>query len=456
MRTQEKRLAAFAAGVVAAACCGQVALARPAFASSSTPAHTVRHATAVESTVYNFLGPTADGGGGDSALVEDAAGNIYGTTYFGGAFSCGSGFPDCGTVFKLAPAPSGGYTESVIWNFQPGQGVAPVSVILDASGNLYGVTQNTNEVDNTPGGTVFKLSPGPSGYTFTLLHAFTGGSDGAYPASTLGLDKGGDIYGTTELGGSGNCVVFGYPSGCGTAFELKPSGSTYIYQQTHAYQGGTDGAFPTGPVLVQPGGIILATTAGTFGSTGSDSGGTISALYHSGQGFFNITLYVFGSQPHGLGMPMGGVIEDSHLNLFGTAIAGGSGPGQHAGGVFELSMVHNRYTKQRVLYSFNYNARRGAYPSTGVVADSAGNLYGATPIDHNSHYSGGTVFELSPTTGNKYVFTELNNFSNPLVGDDPVSVTLGSDGALYGTTFAGGPDNGDSHSGNGVVFKITL
>jgi hypothetical protein len=362
------------------------------------------------------------------------------------------GYPDCGTVFKLTPSPSGGYTESVIWNFQPGQGAAPVSVILDAAGNLYGLTQNTNEVDNTPGGTVFKLTPGPSGYTFTLLHAFTGGSDGAYPASTLGLDKGGDVYGTTELGGSGNCVVFGYPSGCGTAFELKPSGSTYIYQQTHVYQGGTDGAFPNGPVLIQPGGYILTTTAGTFGSTGTETAGTISELFHTSQGFFNITLYAFGSPHRGLGFPYGGVIEDSHLNLFGTAIDGGTGQG----GVFKLSLVKGAY-RQSVLYAFKANARRGAYPSSGVIEDSAGNLYGTTPIDHNEHFNGGTVFELSPIQGKKYAFTELNVFSNIATGDSPASgVTMGSDGALYGTTFAGGPDNGDSHSGNGVVYKITL
>src|ERR1700722_7193768 len=170
MRTQEKWLAAFVVGVVGAANCCQAARAHTAFVNG--PGLTARHSTAQESTVYNFAGPATDGGGGDSALVEDQAGNFYGTTYYGGAFSCGLGYPDCGTVFKLTPSPSGGYTESVIWNFQPGQGAAPVSVILDASGNLYGVTQNTNEVDNTPGGTVFKLTPGPSGYTFTLLHAF--------------------------------------------------------------------------------------------------------------------------------------------------------------------------------------------------------------------------------------------------------------------------------------------
>ena len=160
MRTLEKRLTAFAVGVLAAAYCGQAALARPAFVKS--PGQMARHATAQESTIYNFLGPPTDGAGGDSALVEDTAGDFYGTTSSRGAGSCGPG--GCGTVFKLTPLPSGGYAESVIWNFQPGQGVVPVSVILDASGNLYGVAQFTNSDDYSPaGGTVFKLSPGPSG-----------------------------------------------------------------------------------------------------------------------------------------------------------------------------------------------------------------------------------------------------------------------------------------------------
>ena len=284
MRTLEKRLTAFAVGVLAAAYCGQAALARPAFVKS--PGQMARHATAQESTIYNFLGPPTDGAGGDSALVEDTAGDFYGTTSSGGAGSCGPG--GCGTVFKLTPLPSGGYAESVIWNFQPGQGVVPVSVILDASGNLYGVAQFTNSDDYSPaGGTVFKLSPGPSGYTFTLLHAFTGGSDGAWPAGTLGLDKVGNIYGTTEFGGSSSCQNSPHPYGCGTAFELKVSGSTYIYQQIHAYQGGTDGAFPTGPVLVQPDDTVLATTSGSYlDNEGSGSAGTVSELYPSNEGGF--------------------------------------------------------------------------------------------------------------------------------------------------------------------------
>ena len=94
MGTLEKRLAAFGAGIVVAACCSQVAWARPALVGGRS-GQMARYATAQESTVYNFLGPSTDGGGGNSALVADAAGNFYGTTYFGGAFSCGLGFPSC-------------------------------------------------------------------------------------------------------------------------------------------------------------------------------------------------------------------------------------------------------------------------------------------------------------------------------------------------------------------------
>lgn len=450
LRTPDKRLTAFVAGIIAVAGGSQSAMARPAIGGG--PVHMARHATAQESTIYNFLGPSTDGGGGDSALVEDAAGNFYGTTFYGGAYSCGSGYPGCGTVFKLSPSPSGGYTESVIWNFQPGQGVQPISVIVDAAGNLYGVTQSTGT--GAPGGTVFKLSPGPSGYSYTQLHAFTGGSDGAFPAGGLGFDKSGDLYGTTEFGGTGNCQIFEYPTGCGTAFELKVSGSTYTYSQIHVYQGGTDGAFPTGPVLVQPGGIILVTTAGVIGGTGTDTAGTISQLVLLNGTFYNLTLYAFGYPHRGVVYPMGGVIEDSHQNLFGTATGGGLGR-TPAGGVYKLSLVKGIYT-QSVLYSFKVSARNGAYPSAGVIEDAAGNLYGTTPIDHNEYFNGGTVFELSPTQNKKYAFSELNAFTSGATGLDPQGVMMGHDGALYGTTFMGGPAYSNSYSGYGVVFRVTL
>jgi len=142
---------------------------------------------------------------------------------------------------------------------------------------------------------------------------------------------------------------------------------------------------------------------------------------------------------------------DSHQNLYGAALLGGSGGG---GGVFKLSLVKRAY-KQTVLYSFKASARNGAYPY-GVIEDSAGNLYGTTPIDHDGRFfNGGTVFELSPTQGNKYAFTELHDFSSGITGYSPAGVTMGADGALYGTTYMGGPYFG-SNSGYGVAFKITL
>lgn len=288
------------------------------------------------------------------------------------------------------------------------------------------------------------------------MHAFTGGSDGAWPAGTLGLDKVGNIYGTTAFGGSSSCQNSPHPNGCGTAFELKVSGSTYIYQQIHAYQGGTDGAFPTGPVLVQPDDTVLATTSGSYlDNEGSGSAGTVSELYPSNEGgFFNVTLFTFGDAHNlhlDLSSPLGGVIEDSRHDLFGTAAGGGTG---HAGRVFQLSMVNGTY-RESVLYSFKVRARYGAYPIAGVIQDAAGNLYGTTPIDHNEYFNGGTVFELSPTQSKKYAFTELNVFSNSTTGYSPAGVTMGYDGALYGTTLQGGA-YGAHNGGNGVVFKITL
>ena len=461
MRALEKRLAPFAVAVFALAGCGANPTGTPVApngalgtaavrANGLAPKGAVRRNSAQESTLYNFLG-APDGGLADSALVVDGAGDFYGTTFTGGDLNCGeSDYPGCGTIFKLTPSPSGGYTESVVWTFEQGQGVNPVSVIVDASGNLYGVTQHTSQ-DGDAGGTVFKLTPGPSGYSFTLLHTFTGGTDGAYPAGTLALDKGGDVYGTTLYGGNGSCVGFEFPSGCGTAFEVTLSKGTYTYKQIHAFQGGTDGAFPTGAILYsQLQDAVIGTTAGYVDGEPSQSTGNVYALTAENNGsFFNQVRYSFG---RGVDFPYGGVIQDAQGDLFGTAIGGGSHAG--LGGVYELKPYKRTY-KFSVLYTFKSAAKTGAYPSSGVIEDSHGNLFGTTPIDHQSHFSPGTVFELSPV-GKKYAYTELYDFPTEVGGFDPNAVTLGPDGNLYGTTFQGGSTYQNSLNGYGVVFEIAL
>jgi uncharacterized repeat protein (TIGR03803 family) len=154
-----------------------------------------------ESVLYTFTG-NQDGGTTDAGLIFDQAGNLYGTTAFGGASGAG-------TVFELTPNPDGSWTETVLYSFKSNNdGSYPhAGVIFDQAGNLYGTTINGGV---TNGGVVFKLTPNPDGsWTETVLYSFsTGGDDGTWPAGNLIFDQAGNLYGTTNYGGSGDGVVF--------------------------------------------------------------------------------------------------------------------------------------------------------------------------------------------------------------------------------------------------------
>ena len=175
--------------------------------------------TGTETVLYTFTGG-ADGGPFPSGLVQDAAGNLYGTTYTGGERGdCAYGA--CGVVFELIRCDSAptGYDYKVLYTFTGGaDGANPyASLVRDTAGNLYGTTYKGGVEgckEQPDCGVVFKLSP--SG-TATVLHSFTGGADGANPQSGLTLDAAGNLYGVTPDGGA-------YPSacgfGCGVVFRL--------------------------------------------------------------------------------------------------------------------------------------------------------------------------------------------------------------------------------------------
>jgi uncharacterized repeat protein (TIGR03803 family) len=154
-----------------------------------------------ESILYNFTG-LGDGGGPRAALIMDGAGNLYSTTGAGGTF-------DYGTVFKLSSNTSGGYDESVLYSFTGGNdGAGPWGgLITDSAGNLFGTTFAGGAHNQ---GVVFKLSPAAGGgYTESVLYSFTGGNDGGNPEAGLIFDSAGNLCGTTANGGnSNNGVVF--------------------------------------------------------------------------------------------------------------------------------------------------------------------------------------------------------------------------------------------------------
>lgn len=165
-----------------------------------------------ERLLYSFCpgGPPCTDGGdpGLGALATDHMGDLYGTAHAGGANSCGE--ENCGTIFKLARGRHDQWTESVLYNFTSGSsGFGPgAGVVRDKAGNLYGTTiyGGSQQCDC---GVVYKLSPTKNGkWNYTVLHTFVG-SDGAQPDANLILDSKGNLYGTAATGGAyGAGVVF--------------------------------------------------------------------------------------------------------------------------------------------------------------------------------------------------------------------------------------------------------
>jgi len=282
-----------------------------------------------ETVLHKFTGnPDGMFPGEEESLVEDASRSLYGTTYLGGQY----GF---GAIFKIDKAG----TEKVLYSFTCySDGCDPNGVILDASGNLYGATsQGGSAFGNSGYGVVFELD---TGGTFSVLHTFASGSDGANPDSLI-FDSKGNLFGTTANGGSGACGG----TGCGAVFELSPQ---------------------------------------------SGGGWSESVLY----AFCSLSGCADGEAPASLPLAI-----DAAGSLYGTTLYGGAGGGCRPGGcgvVFKLDTTG----KEIVLHSFT-GASDGAYPITGVILDHAGNLFGTTTsggdLKCQPKYGGcGTLFKIAP------------------------------------------------------------
>ena len=215
-----------------------------------------------EAVLYSFSGG-ADGALPFAGLIRDAAGNLYGTTYQGGKVNkiCQYG---CGVVFELSPSSSGSWTETVLYSFNGGpDGSNPVGgVAMDAAGNLFGTTAYGGPHNF---GTVFKLTSRSGAWEETLLHTFAGGSDGGYPYAGVTLDGAGSVYGTTESGGNTNDCLGG--GGCGVVFKFARVGGEWKETVLHAFTGISDGEIPEAPLTLGRDGNLYGTAVfrGAFG-----------------------------------------------------------------------------------------------------------------------------------------------------------------------------------------------
>jgi uncharacterized repeat protein (TIGR03803 family) len=398
--------------------------------------------------LYNFCSAPncTDGRDPIAGLIQDAAGNLYGTTA-GGAASNG------GAVFTVDPTGQ----ETVLYSFcalypGPCDGAGPVGVLVeDAAGNLYGTTL---EGSGRFGGTVFEVDA--AGHE-TVLHDFGFPScvgvevctDGGYPAAGLIRDAEGNFYGTTSFGGANvSATVFG-----GTVFAVDTTGHETVLYSFCSASNCTDGEYPVAALIADAAGNLYGTTAA--GGTGGDcaeniaplpGGGTVFKLDPTGH---ETVLYSFCSAPGYIdgAVPEGALIRDVAGNFYGTTSSGGANGG---GTVFEVDSTG----REAVLYSFcsASNCTDGEFPYADLIADAAGDLYGTTYYGGaNAHYDsglqryiGGTIFKLVPPAqpGSAWTETVLYSFcsaSNCTDGYNPTAGLIAdAAGNLYGTTGFGG------------------
>jgi uncharacterized repeat protein (TIGR03803 family) len=406
--------------------------------------------------LHNFTG-ASDGGNPYAGLTIDQAGNLYGTTLYGG-YDCGA-YGTCGTTFRLKHAGSG-WVFNPLYNFQGGNdGANPFArVIIGPNGGLYGTTWDGggSMACNPPGcGTVFNLRPAAhaspnvfAGWTEAVLYPFTyPATDGAFPGpADLVFDQAGNLYGTTVYGGLYE-ITCGGGSTCGTVYRLMPSsGGGWTHSILYSFTGGNDGNFPYSGVIFDKAGNLYgtATAGGAYGAL-SGGYGTVYQLTPSGSGWDENTLYIFQGGGDGSG-PKGGLIFDQSGNLYGATTTGGSGGG---GTVFMLTPSNGSNWTFSVIYSFTGSAYCGS--SGSLSMDGAGNLYGTTVCDGANKF--GSVFKLTPTSGG-WTYTSLHDFSRAEGAGPHGSLVFDTSGNLYGTTQWGGT-GGACNGGCGVVFEIT-
>jgi uncharacterized repeat protein (TIGR03803 family) len=453
-------------------------------ASASTPK---------EQVIYSFQGGN-DGAFPSSDLVADSAGNLYGTSVYGGTGLCtdSDGFViGCGTVFELIkPGKVGGkWTESVLYSFQGVQQTSfdsafPLAgLTFDSRGNLYGTTSGGSTSYDL--GYVFELSPPATkggAWTRTTLYSFQGGTDGASPRGGVVFDKQGRLYGSTNTGA---------PLAGGTVFRLTPpakAGSAWTETVLYDFTGGTDGQNPAGVVLDSKGNIYGTTSGGGGFGIGDQytnswaGGGTAFELTPGGLGkpwnenltFLFPTCYSNPSEGEYCGsstQPESKLIWDSSGNLYGTTQIGGQinncndDKGIYligCGAVFQFvppSTAGGAWT-QNVLYQFGGGSYiDGQFPLADLAFDTKGNLYGTTSAGGSSAL--GMLFELTPpsTKGASWTETILYNFVGGSDGATPsAGLIAGTGGAFYSTTQYGGSGN-CMHmivepTGCGTVFAI--
>ena len=371
-----------------------------------------------------------------NGLTIDQAGNLYGASSAGGSLSWG-------LIFRMQEK-SSGWTLTPLYDFAGtanGDGWEPNGVVIGPAGRIYGTTYEGGTIGY---GTVFSLSPPATfcravycPWTETILHDFGAIGDGFYPASAdLAFDQEGNVYGTTSSGGGGNCGEFG----CGTVYQLSPTYGGWTETLLYRFEFGSDSE-PQGGLVINSAGNLYGTAA----AGGSGNSGTVFEMSFANGSWSKNTIFNLSYGTSG-SFPASTLFLDSNGNLYGTTQIGGSGNG---GTVFELTPSNGSWSidvMQNLVGS-------GEGPRVALTCDASGNFYGATYSD--GAYGYGNVFKLTETDGS-WSYTSLHDFTGGSDGFGPSSkVLIDAQGNLYGSTMFGGTVNSSCSSGCGVVFKIT-
>ena len=379
--------------------------------------------TLVSFNITNGASPTG-------GLIADAAGDLFGTAFDGGA-------NNGGTVFEIAKT-GGSYasTPTTLVNFNGTNGQFPEDgLIADTAGNLFGTTSSGGANGD---GTVFEIAKTGGSYasTPTTLVSFNS-TNGADPVGGLITDAAGDLFGATEIGGANKD---------GTVFEIVKTGGSYASTPTTlASFDGTNGLDPYAGVIADAAGDLFGTTEG-----GLSADGTVFELVNNGSGSYKLTTLVSFNGTDGRN-PTGGLIVDGAGNLFGMTDFGGA---NKDGTAFEIPFIDGSYASTPTTL-VNFNGTNGQFPEDGLTADTAGHLFGTTSSGGGAY---GTAFELTgsgfvvaPTTTNEIVFSN-SGFALGLSGATATPKPLpgglfvsDSTGAFTAATqrFAYGTSNGE-------------
>ncbi len=392
----------------------------PIGAPGAMPQNMTRENAKLNYHVLYSFGAAPDGndpGAGVIGMSDD--GTFYGTTIFGGAYSCSPTYK-CGTVFSVTT----GGAETVLHSFtNENDGANPEAELVDVGGMLYGTTYS----GGYGFGVVFSITP--EGVE-KVLHSFGNGTDGRNPHAGL-IDVGGRLYGTTEFGGKHNR---------GTIFSITTAG---IEKVLHSFGKPTDGSQPLAQ-LVHVGSTLYGTTSGGGAHTcGRHGCGTVFSV--TTDGMENVLHSFNGTDGQG---PTAGLLDVSGT-LYGTTSKGGAYTcaGVTCGTVFRITTGG----VEKVLHSFN--GTDGEDPAAGLL-DVSGTLYGTTYLGGEHTCAGvtcGTVFRIT-TRGAEKV---LHSFAGGSDGALPLAGLIEANGALYGTTSLGGEGSGCSGNGCGTVFSMS-